>query len=150
MSKSPPLVTNLGISENVFAHIVKNNSTSPFYTTLGMHLVALGSGYSELVLTVADAHLNPWHTLHGGIMSTMLDAAMGAVVRTLGFRGVTIDLNTHFLSPAYIADTVIATGKLISHSRHIFIVEAYLSKQQNDKILATARSTFYNKGNLLS
>ncbi len=141
-------VVNLGIDAELFANIVKNNADSPLYQLLRIHLMEIGPGHSRLQIKVDEQHINHWQTLHGGIISIMVDAAMGAVVRSLGIRGVTIDLVTHFLLPAQVGDDVVAEGHIVSAGRKIIIVDASVIQNGRQQI-ATARSTFYSTGSLL-
>lgn len=142
-------VINNGLSPELFNNIVEKNAISPLYQLLDLNLLQLGEGSSRLCIKVNQRHVNHWQTLHGGIIGVMVDAAMGAVVRSLGIQGVTIDLVTHFLSPAHEGDTIVVEGRVVSAGRKIIIVDANVTKNDSEQI-ATARSTFYNRGKLLA
>ena len=141
-------VVNRGISPELFDNIVNNNARSPLYQLLKLNLLEVGPGSSRIHLKVEEQHINHWQTLHGGIIGIMVDAAMGAVVRSLGIRGVTIDRITHFLQPAHVGDHVVAEAHVVSAGRKVIIVDASVFKNGGEQI-ATARSTFYNTGRLL-
>lgn len=141
-------VINQGISPELFTNIVNNNAYSPLYQLLKLNLLEVGPGSSRIQVKVDEQHINHWQTLHGGIIGIMVDAAMGAVVRSLGIKGVTIDLITHFLLPAHVGDDIVAEGRVVSAGRKVIIVDASVIKNGEEQI-ATARATFYNTGRLL-
>ena len=48
----------------------------PFIEQLGLELHSLGDGESDLRVDLTDAHMNAWSVAHGGVIMTLLDAAM--------------------------------------------------------------------------
>ena len=57
-------------------------------------------GTSTVVVDAADEHLNPHGSVHGGVLATMIDVAMGTAVATTGGESpVTVSLAVTYLSP---------------------------------------------------
>ena len=82
---------------------------------MGITLVNMKAGQSELRLDLKKHHLNPGGIVHGGVLATLLDASIGLALRSkLGMTTdhVTIELNVHYLSPA-------RTGGLIGRGRAV-------------------------------
>lgn len=82
---------------------------------MGMTLVAVGDGESELRLEVQPHHLNPGKIVHGGVLATLLDACIGLALRSklgMSTEHVTIELDVHYLSPA-------RTGALMGRGRAV-------------------------------
>jgi hypothetical protein len=50
-------------------------STSPYFELLSMKLVDAGVGYSSLEIDLTKKHLQPFGTVHGGVFSSIIDAA---------------------------------------------------------------------------
>ncbi|NPV26468.1 MAG: PaaI family thioesterase [Firmicutes bacterium] len=146
--KVPVEIANLGISPELFANIVQNNAESVLYQLLGLNLREVGLGVARLDLKVQQQHINFWQIIHGGVISVLVDAAMGAAVRSFGIQGVTIDLITHYLAPARPGDQVMAEGRVVFKGGKVLIAEADVW-QNEEKLIAKARATFFNKGPLL-
>lgn len=139
---------NLGIEPEIFDSITKNNEESILYGILGFHLLEVGPGTAKLDFKVEPQHVNFWQMVHGGVIGVLVDAAMGASVRSLGIQGVTIDLITHYLASAQPGDTVRAEGRIVSQGKRVLVAEAEVRRKDGVQI-AMSRATFYNKGPLL-
>jgi acyl-coenzyme A thioesterase PaaI-like protein len=50
-------------------------STSPYFELLSMKLVDAGIGYSSLEIDLTQKHFQPFGTVHGGVFSSIIDAA---------------------------------------------------------------------------
>ena len=80
-----------------------SRSFTPFVAQLGVEMVHAGIDRSELRLSLEPRHLNGLDVAHGGLIMTLLDAAMGAAARAKDPDGrgvVTIEMKTSFLRPA--------------------------------------------------
>ncbi|WP_059053379.1 PaaI family thioesterase [Paenibacillus senegalimassiliensis] len=79
---------------------VSRRNEQSFWGLLGLKMINADSSQVELGLTAGDSHLNAMGIVHGGVLSSMMDQAMGTMVATLkGKFGVTTHLNVNFLSP---------------------------------------------------
>ncbi|MEG6520616.1 PaaI family thioesterase [Desulfotomaculum sp. 1211_IL3151] len=114
---------------------------NPFGKMLNIELTELNTGESSVEITVLPHHLNPHGTLHGGVMATMADIAMGVAVRTLGKVGMTINLNTNFIATALLGERVIARGKVVHDGNSIASVECTVSRGED--ILARSTGVWY-------
>ncbi|WP_246054438.1 PaaI family thioesterase [Paenibacillus anaericanus] len=75
-------------------------SEKSFWGLLGLRMLSADSKLVELGLTVNESHLNSMGIVHGGVLSSMMDQAMGTLVTAIknGSQGVTTHLNVNFLS----------------------------------------------------
>src|SRR5438874_1804615 len=74
-----------------------------FARWMGLELVSLGDGTSEIRLKLEPHHLNPGRIVHGGVVAGMLDVAAGLAHRTkLGpdATHVTVQLHINYLKAA--------------------------------------------------
>ena len=55
---------------------------NPFADLVGITGLTSGDGEARARLVAEDRHLNPAGTVHGGVMATIVDFAMGAAVRS--------------------------------------------------------------------
>jgi uncharacterized protein (TIGR00369 family) len=88
---------------------------SPYFALLGMKLRDFGIGHSLLEIDLEGKHLQPFGVVHGGVFSSIIDAAAFWSVypeapEDMGMTSV--DLKLNFLAPA-------TTGKLIARGRCI-------------------------------
>ncbi|MCO5249048.1 MAG: PaaI family thioesterase [Chitinophagales bacterium] len=111
----------------------------PIPKSFNMELLEIKEGYVKYKVVVKDTWLNPLKIMHGGIMVTLMDEAMGICCYTLntGFRYATIDLNSTFFNPAREGETLFVYGKIEkSGKRHIHAV-AHL---ENENGITIAKS----------
>nr|WP_155608037.1 PaaI family thioesterase [Paenibacillus timonensis] len=80
---------------------------------MGLRLISADRTLVELGLTAEAAHLNSMGIVHGGVLSSMMDQAMGTLVATVkGKLGVTTHLNVNFLSPMRTGELVVSAFPL--------------------------------------
>jgi uncharacterized protein (TIGR00369 family) len=88
-------------------------------------------------------HLNLQGLVHGGVLATLLDTAMGLALRSAldpGRRHVTIEMGVHYLRPAH-PGRLRAHGRVVRIGREIAFAEAEVVDAQ-DRPLARATGTF--------
>ena len=82
--------------------------------------------------------------MHGGIIATLLDTAMGYL--NLGFLGLpplTVSLALHYLRASPIEGTVCVFAKIDKMGRQMYFNSSELyNKGERDKVLATATSSY--------
>ncbi len=116
---------------------------NPFIKMLNIEVTGLepGRGQSCLEITVSPRHLNPQGTLHGGVLSSMADIAMGVAIRTLGKVGVTVNLHTNFLAPGRLGDRVVARGKVVHDGNTLVATECTVTCGED--VLARATGLWF-------
>lgn len=76
---------------------------SAFHLGFGMEVAAAARGEVRLRWEARPDHLNLQGLIHGGVLATLADTAMGLAVRSAmqpGRRHVTVELGVHYLRPA--------------------------------------------------
>lgn len=84
-------------------------------------------------------------TLHGGMICTLLDAAMTHCLFSLGLEGVTADLQVRFLNPVPVPGDCLLSleAELLRHRLGTFWVTARLTcVAPSSPIFATAKARF--------
>src|SRR3954447_23814029 len=91
-----------------------------------------------------EFHYNPLGSMHGGVISTLLDTACGCSVHTLLPAGVgytSLDLSVKFLRPITLdSGRLTCTGSVLQRGRRTALAEARLTDAQG-KLVAHATST---------
>ena len=111
---------------------------------LGIHEVDLGEGVAVLEMTPTDEMANHAGFVHGGMISTLADSAMGRSLRTVKpgiVRAMSFDLKLNFIAAARIGETLRATGRVIHAGRRTMVAECRVEGAQG-RLVATASATF--------
>lgn len=123
--------------QSFIAQVHKDNQEIPFYNLLGMKILELDIGAAGISMMVGHEFTNQNGMFHGGAAATLADVAMGAAVRTLGVRGVLIDINASYFAPVKKGDTVIAKAWVIHKGRSIVGAECEI---KNGKDVLTIKA----------
>ncbi|TYP90740.1 PaaI family thioesterase [Blastococcus xanthinilyticus] len=113
-----------------------------FAARLGARPEATEDGSARLAFEVTEDHLNPAGTLHGGVLATLVDTAMGMAVRTTTGDGdvpATSQLTVTYLRPGK-PGPLIVTARVRTRGEHLTVCEADV--EQDDRSLAHAVATF--------
>ena len=122
---------------------------SPFVELIGGELEEFREGYVRLALDLKPHHTNPNGVMHGGVITTLMDEALGGVIATV--RGMdemwaaphaTVDMNVSFLSAARPGDDVIVEGRVLKVGRSVAFGEAEARRRGEDALIAKGRFTF--------
>ncbi|MGY2065678.1 PaaI family thioesterase [Blastococcus sp. SYSU DS0619] len=117
-------------------------STGGFAGRLGARPETAEDGSARMSFEVTEEHLNPAGTLHGGVLATLVDTAMGLAVRTTTGEGevpATSQLTVTYLRPGKPGPLEV-TARLRTRGEHLTVCEADV--EQSGKALAHAVATF--------
>jgi uncharacterized protein (TIGR00369 family) len=115
---------------------------SEFYRWAGVEVIDASPGVVEIAFEANPQHLNLQGLVHGGILATLADTAMGLAVRTVlepGRRHVTVQLGIEFLSPGR-PGRIIARGRSVKIGTQLGFAEADVMNADG-RLLARAHST---------
>ncbi len=102
----------------------------PIGETLGMENVGGEHGSFHVELVPQHRHYNPLGTVHGGVISTLLDTAAGCSVHStlaVGEGYTSLDLTVKFLRPVTVDSARLrAEGRVIHRGRRTALAEATL------------------------
>ena len=111
---------------------------------LGMEAVETGEGTAMVEMTPTEDMTNHSGFVHGGMISTLADSAMGRSVRTLKpgvVRAMSFDLKLSFITAAKIGERLRATARVIHAGRRTVVTECRI-EGPDGKLVATASGTF--------
>ena len=116
----------------------------PAARLVGYHIVNVDTGQAVFELNPSEYHYNPFSTVHGGMLSTLLDTAMTAAVMTLlppGKACSTLELKINFIRPVSSrTGLVTAKANVIHAGKRVATAEGRLF-DANEKLHAHATST---------
>jgi uncharacterized protein (TIGR00369 family) len=89
-------------SDAILVDLRHRIAASPFHAGFGATVETARSGEVRLVWEAGPEHRNLQGLVHGGVLATLIDIAMGLAVRSVvgqSRRHVTIELTVHYLRP---------------------------------------------------
>jgi uncharacterized protein (TIGR00369 family) len=113
-----------------------------FAGRIGVHSETAEDGHARLELQAGDEHLNPAGTVHGGVLATLVDAAMALAVRsTIGEAEVpaTSQLTIAFLNAGR-PGGLVTTATVRKQGKALLVCEADV--EQGESPLVHAVATF--------
>jgi uncharacterized protein (TIGR00369 family) len=117
----------------------------PVAQLLGFGIARVDEGNVVFTMDPIEAHQNPLGTVHGGIITTLLDSAMGCAVHTTlpaGGMYTTLELKVNFLRPSFAGgETLLAEGTVLHRGSTTVLVEATITGAGSGKRIAHATST---------
>ena len=84
--------------------------------------------------------------LHGGVISTILDGAMGHCMFARGMTAVTVEMTTRFRHPVIIGYGATVQAWITRSSHPLYLLEAEII--QNGEVRVIAKSKFYDQPEL--
>ena len=121
----------------------------PALRTLGLEPLTADPGTVSFRLDLGEFHLNPFGIVHGGVLATLLDTAMGCAVHSLlpaAVAYVTGEMNVRFLRPAVVAGSpLVCTGEVIHPGRTSMVASGRIV-DADDRVVALAGATCLVRG----
>ena len=104
-------------------------------TFLGINKAMVTDDSLSVIMEVGAVHLNTQGFVHGGILFTLCDQAVGTYLVYKKREGVAMDGNIHYYRPAQKGETLTATAyeRKSGKTTGVYFVEL---KNQDDKLIA--------------
>jgi uncharacterized protein (TIGR00369 family) len=117
----------------------------PVAVLLGFGIDRVDEGNVVFSMDPVHDHVNPLGTVHGGIITTLLDSAMGCAVHTTlpaGGMYTTLELKVNFLRPSFEGgERLLAEGTVLHRGTTAVLAEATIAGAETGKKVAHATST---------
>lgn len=115
----------------------------PLRTFLGMQMVEEGDGRARARLEVGEHHLNPNGVVHGAVLFTLVDTAMGMAAMSVVASGTyttSVEVQLRFIRPVASGELV-ADVEVLKAGRHVIHLEGRIVDGEQ-RLIATATGTF--------
>jgi len=115
---------------------------------VGTELSNAEEGRATISLKAEERHLNPSGTVHGGAISTLIDAAMAEALNTMikeGEQPFTIQITVNYMKPGK-PGRLTSTAQVRKGGERITIVEAEVMQEDEDEVIALATGTYTPAG----
>jgi acyl-CoA thioesterase len=116
----------------------------PLAQLLGIRRKRMGKGRSRFTLTVRPQHMNPHGIVHGGVVYSLVDYAMGGALTSRlepGERCATLEVKINYLG-AVSGGSLRADARVIGRTKRIGVLEATVHANGN-RLIALATGSFY-------
>jgi uncharacterized protein (TIGR00369 family) len=130
-------------SGEIFEDLSARISSSAFHAAFGMRLAGAERGSVRLTFEAGLEQINLQGLIHGGVIATLADTAMGLAVRSSmepNRRHVTIELGVHYLLPAR-PGRLEAIGRAVRVGSQVAYAEADVLDMQG-RLLARGNGTY--------
>jgi uncharacterized protein (TIGR00369 family) len=114
----------------------------PAAELVGFRMVSFAVGEARFEMDAGRRHHNPMGTVHGGILCTLADSAMGmAFASTLGEGETftTLEIKVNYLRPV-VGEKLFASAKVVHRGRTVGLVECDVTTEEG-KLVARGVST---------
>ncbi len=121
-----------------------NYINNPFDDFMGCQYERVSNTNIKVTMPIQPLFLNTIGVVHGGIISTLADIAMGNTTKTTGNKQsvVTVDIKTSFLKGAT-GEFLVADAHLIKKGRTLNHVDCYIY-DENNVLVAKSSGIFAN------
>lgn len=116
----------------------------PFADLLGLRRATMEDGRCRFEATVRPAHMNPHGVVHGGVVYTLVDYAMGGAVTSRlqpGERCATLEIKINYLAPVS-EGRIAAEAWVVARTARVAVLEARV-QADGDRLVALATGSFY-------
>ena len=118
-------------------------NTSPYFSLISMEIKNLEPGHARLEVLLEEKHHHPFGMVHGGVFSSLVDAAAYWALYPEVDEGkwmTTVEMKLNFLAPAR-SGKLIAEGRRIKFGQTLCLGEASVEDEKG-KLLAHGTATF--------
>lgn len=122
------------------------NKTNNFRQLLGIQIEEVKGDTSVILLPFKKQLLQPANIIHGGVLSTLIDAAVGTAIRSVIHAdqiASTAEMNINYIRPAT-KGSLRAVGRVVHKGNTIIVGKANIFNE-NEKLIATGRATYVVK-----
>ena len=117
---------------------IKDNG---FMTYNGLYIVEAKENYVKIGVDITEKSLNPFGIVHGGLIYTLADSAMGIALATTGRSGVTLNSTIDYLTPGK-GKKLFADTEIVKDGKSIVVFRVNI-KDENDTLVSVASGTYY-------
>lgn len=113
-----------------------------FSKWLGIEILSVGEGVSELKMTVRKEMLNGFDVLHGGISYSLADTSLAFASNSYGRKSMSIETSISHTAPCKEGDVLTTKTVERSLTNRIGIYDISVLNQEN-KVVALFKGTVY-------
>jgi len=113
---------------------------------LGMHIEAIGPGYSRIAMTVRPDMLNGFKICHGGFVTTLADSAFAFACNSYNEVTVASGIVVDFLAPAHEGDRLVAECYEVARTGRTGVYDVKVTNQKGTPVVVMRGRSHTMKG----
>ena len=113
---------------------------------LGMHIEAIGPGYSRIAMAVRPDMLNGFKICHGGFVTTLADSAFAFACNSYNEVTVAAGIVVDFLAPAHEGDRLVAECHEVARTGRTGVYDIKVTNQKGTPIAVMRGRSHTMKG----
>jgi len=120
-----------------------NELSPPVARLIGFRVKKAFRGRAILSLRIRKEHEHSNGTVHGGILCSLSDSAMGFACMTVlspSQMGTTVEFKIGFFKTVRLSDRLLATARILAHGRSLYFLECEIRNSKGE-LVAKAAST---------
>ncbi|MBR1470541.1 MAG: PaaI family thioesterase [Lachnospiraceae bacterium] len=125
--------------KEILSDLVRKNR---YMQSIGIELLELKEGYARGRLPFSEDIVNPYGSMHGGVLYSLADTIAGLAACTCGRYSSTIDGGLHYLRPAMGTAYVYCEAHVLRQGRQIAVYRAELLDDRG-VLLDTGEFTYF-------
>ncbi len=126
----------------VVTHMMQNDLFSQW---LGIEVLDVKEGYSNIKMTVRPEMINGFGIVHGGIAFSLADSAFAFACNNRNVLSVALDTSINFLKPVHVGDVLTAEAKELHNGKSTGLYHITITNQ-NQHVAAVFKGTCYRTG----
>ena len=113
---------------------------------LGMHIEAIGPGYSRIAMAVRPDMLNGFKICHGGFVTTLADSAFAFACNSYNEVTVAAGIVVDFLAPAHEGDLLVAECHEVARTGRPGVYDIKVTNQKGTPVAVMRGRSHTMKG----
>ena len=113
---------------------------------LGMHIEAIGPGYSRIAMAVRPDMLNGFKICHGGFVTTLADSAFAFACNSYNEVTVAAGIVVDFLAPAHEGDRLVAECHEVARTGRTGVYDVKVTNQKGTPVVVMRGRSHTMKG----
>ena len=121
-----------------------------FSQWLGIEVLVVKEGYSQIKMTVRKEMINGFGIVHGGIAFSLADSAFAFACNNRNNLSVALDTSINFTKPVHVGDELTAEAKEIHNGKSTGLYHISITNQRNHTVAIFKGTCFRTGKNLIS
>ena len=113
-----------------------------FSQWLGIEVLQVTEGYSQIKMTVRGEMINGFGIVHGGVAFSLADSAFAFACNNRNVLSVALDTSINFLKPVHVGDVLTAEAKELHNGKSTGLYQITITNQK-EHVVAVFKGTCF-------
>lgn len=122
--------------------IISFSYNNQFNAHIGYEFIELDEKHGISKMKVMDHLLNPYGSVHGGVILSLADSTVGTTACMCGYYVTTLSCNLNFMLPAINTEYLYCEATLLRGGKHIMVFDVKI-KDDNGNLLDSGEYSYF-------